>query len=105
MKLRDVHIVSNTIKAVTLHISDNELLTVTDDDGIKWLENYDLFSPYMKSPVATVFVYSIEMSIYLEDANGASDDHEDEMPELSNIRECINEFFDYAESCGVGALL
>lgn len=28
-----------------------------------------------------------------------------EMPELSNIRECIEEFFDYAESCGVGALL
>lgn len=28
-----------------------------------------------------------------------------EMPEMSNMRECMEEFFDYAESCGVGALL
>ena len=29
----------------------------------------------------------------------------EEMPELSNIKECMEEFFDYADSCGVGALL
>lgn len=27
------------------------------------------------------------------------------MPEISNIKECMEEFFEYAESCGVGALL
>lgn len=43
-------------------------------------------------------LYSIRNAIVLQEP-------EPEMPELSNIRECMEEFFDYAESCGVGALL
>ena len=94
MKLRDIHTASDNIKNVALHHSVSESITVHDDDGITWLENYKPFSPYMDSPVDKVFVYSVEMSIYLEDTSSASDDREDEMPELSNIRECMNEFFD-----------
>lgn len=43
-------------------------------------------------------LYSIRNAIVLQEP-------EPKMPELSNIKECMEEFFDYAESCGVGALL
>ena len=43
-------------------------------------------------------VYSIRTAIVLQEPSS-------EMPELSNIKECMEEFFEYADSCGVGALL
>ena len=60
----------------------------TFEDAEKWAQNHVQPNEYY----------------FIEKENPAAYSNR-EMPELSNIRECMEEFFDYAESCGVGALL